>query len=189
MHILGKMQNIKTLKIKGHIMNTLQEKIEITQAMEKGLTIQYSETDGEEDDWEDLLTGELDFGMYEYRVKPKINPDATFQIGDRIVNKADEGKLNPQVLTVKGFDAEGNYIWEEVNHTTWSDRVNDNYVNINDVYWWHVIHYKKQDRYTLALTMMKLGEIKDRANEVYEPMFSMGFRIPRGEEDDTRRED
>ena len=35
----------------------------------------------------------------------------------------------------------------------------------------------------------KLGEIKDRANETYEPMFSMGFRIPRGEEDDTRRED
>lgn len=31
-------------------MNTLKEKIEILKAMDKGLTIQYSETDGEEDD-------------------------------------------------------------------------------------------------------------------------------------------
>lgn len=31
-------------------MNNLQEKIKILQAMEKGLTIQYSETDGEEDE-------------------------------------------------------------------------------------------------------------------------------------------
>ena len=38
-------------------MNTLQEKIEILKAMDKGLTIQYSETDGETDDWEDLLKG------------------------------------------------------------------------------------------------------------------------------------
>lgn len=55
-------------------MNTLKEKIEILKAMDKGLTIQYSETDGETDDWEDLLTGELDFGIYEYRVKPNSEP-------------------------------------------------------------------------------------------------------------------
>lgn len=77
-------------------MNTLQEKIEILKAMDKGLTIQYSETDGETDDWEDLETGELDFGMYEYRVKPKSkpksNPDARFKIGDVLVRRSDEGK-------------------------------------------------------------------------------------------------
>jgi len=84
-------------------MNTLQEKIEIIQAMDKGLTIQYSETDGETDDWEDMLTGELDFGMYEYRVKPNKNPDTTFQIGDKLVHIADEGKLEPEIVTVKGF--------------------------------------------------------------------------------------
>ena len=180
MHILEKMQNIKTLKIKGHIMNTLQEKIEIVQAMEKGLTIQYSETDGEEGDWEDLLTSELDFSLYTYRVKSTVNPNASFQIGDKVVNKADEGQFNPQILTVRGFDADRDYIWEEVNHTTWVDRVDTNYININDVYWWHVIHYHKEDRYTLAPTMMKLGEVKGWANETYSPMFSMGFRIPRG---------
>lgn len=47
-------------------MNNLQEKIEIIRAMEKGLTIQYSETDGEEDDWEDLKTTELDFDLSYY---------------------------------------------------------------------------------------------------------------------------
>nr|DAX64762.1 MAG TPA: hypothetical protein [Caudoviricetes sp.] len=189
MHILGKMQNIKTLKIKGHIMNTLQERIEIVQAMEKGLTIQYSETDGEEGDWEDLLTGELDFGMYEYRVKPNENPDANFQIGDKLVRGFDEGKLEPEIVTVKGFTSYGDYLFEgEAIHTP-VEAVDANYRSIKEVYWWHIIHYKKQDRYALAPTMMKLGEIKDRANETYEPMFSMGFRIPRGEEDDTRRED
>lgn len=85
-------------------MNILQEKIEILKAMDKGLTIQYSETDGETDDWEDLLTGELDFGMYEYRVKPKNNPDAMFKIGDKVVNVANEGEFNPPIFTVKGFD-------------------------------------------------------------------------------------
>lgn len=166
-------------------MNTLKEKIEILKAMDKGLTIQYSETDGETDDWEDLLTGELDFGMYEYRVKPnskpKSNPDAMFKIGDKIVNVANEGEFNPPIFTVKGFDDMGNYLWEETYNRSPIEATDVNSRNINDVYWWHVIHYRKEDRYTLAPTMMKLEEIKGWANERYSPMFEMGFRIPRGE--------
>ena len=166
-------------------MNNLQEKIDILRAMEKGLTIQYSETDGEEDDWEDLKTTELDFELYTYRVKPnsklKSNPDARFKIGDKLVRIADEGILNPPIVTVRGFSTTGEYQWEEVYNRTPIEAIDANYLDINDVYWWHVIHYKKEDRYTLAPTMMKLGEIKGWANEVYEPMFSMGFRIPRGE--------
>lgn len=168
-------------------MNTLQEKIEILKAMDKGLTIQYSETDGETDDWEDLLTGELDFGMYKYRVKPnskpnskpKSNPDAVFKIGDKIVNVANEGEFNPPIVTVKGFSSTGEYQWEEVYNRTPIEVIDANYLNINDVYWWHVIHYHKEDRYTLAPTMMKLGEVKGWANETYSPMFEMGFRISR----------
>nr|DAO88416.1 MAG TPA: hypothetical protein [Caudoviricetes sp.] len=170
-------------------MNNLQEKIEIIRAMDKGLTIQYSETDGEEDDWEDLKVSELDFALYTYRVKPLTNPDATFQAGDKLVRGLDEGKLEPEIITVKGFTKNGDYLFEGDAIHTPVEAVDANYRNINDVYWWHVIHYKKQDRYTLALTMMKLGEIKGWANETYEPMFSMGFRIPRGEENESRRED
>lgn len=166
-------------------MNTLKEKIEILKAMDKGLTIQYSETDGETDDWEDLLTGELDFGMYEYRVKPnskpKNNPNARFKIGDKIVNVANEGEFNPPIVTVKGFSSTGEYQWEEVYNRTPIEAIDANYLNINDVYWWHVIHYHKEDKYTLAPTMMKLGEVKGWANETYSPMFEMGFRIPREE--------
>lgn len=166
-------------------MNTLQEKIAILKAMEKGLTIQYSETDGETDDWEDLLTGELDFGMYKYRVKlknkPKSNPDARFKIGDKLVRIADKGIFNPPIVTVRGFSTTGEYQLEEVCDQTPIEAIDANYLNINDVYWWHVIHYHKEDRHTLAPTMMKLGEVKGWANEMYEPMFSMGFRIPRGE--------
>ena len=174
-------------------MNTLKEKIEILKAMDKGLTIQYSETDGETDDWEELLTGELDFDMYEYRVKPnskpKSNPDARFKIGDKLVRIADEGKLNPLIVTIRDFASNGDYRWEEIKGQTNIEAIDANYLNINDVYWWHVIHYHKEDRYTLAPTMMKLGEIKGWANETYSPMFSMGFRIPRGEENESRRED
>jgi len=164
-------------------MNTLKEKIEILKAMDKGLTIQYSETDGETDDWEDLLTGELDFSMYEYRVKPnskpKNNPDARFKIGDKVVNGANEGEFNPPIVTVKDFSSTGEYQWEEVFNRTPIEAIDANYLNINDVYWWHVIHYHKEDRYTLAPTMMKLGEVKGWANETYSPMFEMGFRISR----------
>lgn len=99
-------------------MNNLQEKIDILRAMEKGLTIQYSETDGEEDDWEDLKTTELDFDLYTYRVKPnsksKSNPDARFKVGDKLVRIADEGILNPPIVTVRGFSTTGEYKWEEV---------------------------------------------------------------------------
>lgn len=63
-------------------MNTLKEKIAILEAMEKGLAIQYSETDGETDDWEDLKTSELDFALYTYRVNPNENFKNTFRLGD-----------------------------------------------------------------------------------------------------------
>ena len=66
-------------------MNTLQEKIAVLKAMEEGSTIQYSETDGEENDWEDLKTSELDFSYYTYRIKP--NETTKFKVGDNLVFK------------------------------------------------------------------------------------------------------
>lgn len=144
-------------------MNNLQEKIEIIRAMEKGLTIQYSETDGEEDDWEDLKTTELDFDLYTYRVKPnskhKSNPDARFKVGDKLVHIADEGKLNPLIVTIRDFASNGDYRWEEIKGQTNIEAIDANYLNINDVYWWHVIHYKKEDRYTLAPTKITITNI------------------------------
>lgn len=47
-------------------MNTIKEKIAVLKAMEKNIPIQYSETDGETDDWEDLKTTELDFDLSYY---------------------------------------------------------------------------------------------------------------------------
>ena len=168
-------------------MNNLQKKIEILQAMDKGLTIQYSETDGEKDDWKDLKTIELDFSLYTYRVKPRHNFNARFKVGDKIVNLADEGKVNPPIFTVKDFDDMGNYLWEESYNRSPIDVTDANCKHIDEVYWWHVIHYKKEDKYTLAPTMMKLGEVKGWANETYSPIFEIGFRIPRGEQDDNRK--
>lgn len=160
-------------------MNTLQEKIKILEAMEKNIPIQYSETDGETDEWEDLKTSELDFDLYTYRVKPNDNSNARFKVGDRIVNIADEGKHNPHIFTVKGFDGMGSYFWEETYSRSPIDVTDANCKHIDEVYWWHVIHYPKEDKYTLAPTMMKLGEVKGQANETYSPIFSMGFRIPK----------
>ena len=160
-------------------MNTLKEKVAVLEAIDKGLSIQYSETDGETDDWEDLKTTELDFTLYTYRIKPSNHFSARFKVGDRVVNISDEGKFNPNIFKVKGFDNMGSYLWEETDNRSPIDVTDANYLNINDVYWWHVIHYKKEDRYTLAPTMMKLGEVKGWANETYSPMFEMGFRIPR----------
>lgn len=162
-------------------MNTLQEKVAILESIDKGLPIQYSEPDGETDDWEDLKTTELDFTLYAYRIKPSNHSSARFKVGDRVVNISDEGKFNPHIFTVKGFDNMGSYLWEETYNRSPIDVTDANCKHINEVYWWHVIHYHKEDRYTLAPTMMKLGEVKGWANETYSPMFEMGFRIPRGE--------
>lgn len=158
---------------------TLKEKIAILEAMEKGLTIQYSETDGETDDWEDLLTSELDFSMYEYRVKPEGNPDARFGIGDQVVHIAAEGTLNPQIFTVKGFTKDGEYTWEESSNKSDVEAIDVNYINIKDVYWFQLIHYRNTDRYSLMPTMVKLDEIESTTKEECIPVFEMGFRIPR----------
>nr|DAU39328.1 MAG TPA: hypothetical protein [Caudoviricetes sp.] len=166
----------------------MKEKVAILEAMEQGMDIQYSTTDGETDEWEDLKTTELDFSLYTYRVKsddkPKSNPDAKFKAGDKLVNIADEGTFDPSIVTVSDFSSTGEYQWKEVYNRTPINVIDTNYVSIDDVYWWHYIYYHKEDRYTLAPTMMKLGEAKDRSNETYHPMFSMGFRIPRGKQND-----
>lgn len=160
-------------------MNTLKEKIAILEAMEKDLPIQYSDTDGETNEWWDLETSELDFSMYTYRIKPKGNPDAKFKIGDKLVNIADEGKLNPPIVTVKGFSSTGEYQWEEVYNRTPIEAIDSNYKNIKDVYWFYIIHYKNTDRYSLMPTMLKLDEIESNTKEECLPMFEMGFRVSR----------
>ena len=158
---------------------TLKEKIAILEAMDKDLPIQYSETDGEENDWEDLKIYELNFNLYTYRVKPKSNSKAKFKTGYKLVNIADEGKLNPPIVTVKGFSSTGEYLWEEVYHRTPVEAIDANYMCINDVYWFHSVHYKHTDRYSLTPTMLRLHEIRETDDEAYTPIFEMGFRIPR----------
>ena len=81
-------------------MNTLKEKIEILEAMERGEVIQFSETDGEvEEDWEDLKTSELDFELYTYRVKP----NSRLEVGNKIVLISDEG-ATPDVFELTRLD-------------------------------------------------------------------------------------
>ena len=96
-----------------------------------------------------MLSKELQINLkdiYEYTARKEI---------------ADEGILNPPIVTVRGFSTTGEYQWEEVYNRTPIEAIDANYLNINDVYWWHVIHYHKEDRYTLAPTMMKLeGRLK-----------------------------
>ena len=160
-------------------MNTLKEKIAILEAMEKGLTIQYSDTDGETDEWWDLETSELDFAMYTYRVKPNSNPDARFKIGDKVVHIADEGKLRPFVSTIKGFTSNGEYLLGEVGNRSPVEAIDANYINVKDAYWFHLVYDEESDKYSLTAGMYKTSELKPCAKEEYIPMFEMGFRIPR----------
>lgn len=145
-------------------MNTLQEKVAVSEAIDKGLSIQYSETDGETDDWEDLKTTELDFTLYTYRVKPSNHSSARFKVGDRIVNISDEGKFNPHIFTVKGFDNMGNYLWEET--------YNRSPIDVTDA----------NDTHKLLNTTMEIIRdvqeyYKGRVRDIT-PMYSMGFRLP-----------
>lgn len=162
----------------------MKEKIAVLKAIDKGLPIQYSETDGETDEWEDLKTTELDFDLYTYRVKPnskpKTNPDARFKIGDVLVRKTAENMLNPtRFLVKKVFDDE--YVLES---STITDRevIEDMFVSEKDVLWYFEFYDYASKEYSLSSTRNTIEKAdKDFApyhdTFKWQPMYLLGFRL------------
>lgn len=162
-------------------MNNLQEKIEIIRAMDKGLTIQYSETDGEEDDWEDLETGELDFGMYEYRIKPNDNPDARFQIGDKLVDRRVEGQDSPLRFELTSIDdkmAKLDGCWDVP-----LDELYKHYTFVNDVLWYFETYDFSASTWRMITDRrFAICDISDKFKYDYDrgtlrPLYALGFAL------------
>lgn len=84
-------------------MNNLQEKIEIIRAMEKGLTIQYSETDGEEDDWEDLKTNKPRVVYIPKEILAEFNNFKGFTMSYQRLGRAFQNLCNALDLPYAGF--------------------------------------------------------------------------------------
>lgn len=165
-------------------MNTLKEKIKILEAMEKGSTIQYSETDGETDEWEDLKTSELDFDLYTYRVKPnskpRTNPDARFKVGDVLVLITAEGELCPTRYKVIGVS--DNYYEFDCTSPYSIKEADENFINERDVLWFFEFYDYVSKRYSMHPIRLTTPEIDEEfgANHdtlSWKPMYNLGFRL------------
>lgn len=167
-------------------MNTLKEKIKILEAMDRGETIQYSETDGETDEWEDLKTSELDFDLYTYRVKPnskpRTNPDARFKVGDVLVLITAEGELCPTRYKVIGVS--DNYYEFDCTSPYSIKEADEDFTNERDVLWYFEVYDSHQGRWSIfdvgRLTideMTKEYAPYDDHIHKFRPFYTLGFSM------------
>lgn len=167
-------------------MNTLKEKIKILEAMDRGETIQYSETDGETDEWEDLKTSELDFDLYTYRVKPnskpRTNPDARFKVGDVLVLIIAEGELCPTRYKVIGVS--DNYYEFDCTSPYSIKEADEDFINERDVLWYFEVYDSHQGRWSIfdvgRLTideMTKEYAPYDDHIHKFRPFYTLGFSM------------
>lgn len=167
-------------------MNTLKEKIKILEAMDRGETIQYSETDGETDEWEDLKTSELDFDLYTYRVKPnskpRTNPDARFKVGDVLVLITAEGELCPTRYKVIGVS--DNYYEFDCTSPYSIKEADEDFINERDVLWYFEVYDSCQGRWSIfdvgRLTideMTKEYAPYDDHIHKFRPFYTLGFSM------------
>lgn len=159
-------------------MNTLKEKITILEAMEKGLAIQYSETDGETDDWEDLKTSELDFELYTYRVKSQVK--RKFRTGDVLVNKAEENKPNPPLFLVEEASDEGYILDKSV--ITDLETIESEFVLVSEVLWYFEVCDLLSKKCVFRLIRTTMSEMdKEFAARCdtfsWQPMYALGFKL------------
>lgn len=159
-------------------MNTLQEKIAVLKAMEEGSTIQYSETDGEENDWEDLKTSELDFSYYTYRIKP--NETTKFKVGDNLVFKMDENKVGPVIYKV--IKVKENF-YDFYNTSPYAkNEAEQDFIDERDVLWYFEFYDYSTKKYSMHPTRMTMNEMDKEFGAhhdtlSWQPMYHLGFRL------------
>ena len=156
----------------------IKRKIAVLEAMEKGKTIQYSETDGEENDWEDLKTSELDFSDYTYRVKP--DKTTKFNKGDTLVFIGVAEAPNP--IRYKVTEIKNNYYEFDCISPRPIEEVNENFINERDVLWYFEIYdyvYKKFSMHPSRLTIPEMDKAFGANHDTlsWKPMYNLGFRL------------
>ena len=144
---------------------TTQEMIEVMQAYDRGEEIEMGHTDDDEGEWASVEVPIWNWGVFDYRVKPK---EPKFKIGDEIVCKSSRDIANPEVWRV------GSPMIEGIDP--------DDFINTNDVLWYWEYQdvdgeWKMTDaRYTKSDLSNEVLGPNERETAI--PLYALGFRLP-----------
>ena len=148
---------------------TTREMIEVMQAYDRGEEIEMGHTDDDEGEWASVEVPIWNWGVFDYRVKPK---EPKFKDGDEVVRKSSRGIANPEVWCV------GSSVIEGIDP--------DDFIKADDVLWYW--EYQDVDgewkmtnaRYTKSDLNKEVLGPNERETAI--PLYTLGFRLPEKKE-------
>ena len=168
---------------------TIREMIEVMQAYERGEEIEMGYTDDDEGEWVSVEVPIWNWGVLDYRIKPKEKRGPKFKIGDVLVRLADEGlplafrdicrisSMTTKEYRIQNLCKGGGEIFSPL------ERIDLFCVKADDVLWYWEYQdvsgeWKMTDaRYTKSdLSKEALGP---NERETVIPLYALGFRLPR----------
>ena len=154
---------------------TLEKKIELITAYAEGKAVEAYDTIFRQ--WFEKGTDTWDFDREEYRIRPNSAPK--FKVGDKLVFKSDESRMNIGLYKVTEVTQES-YTLDDMRERT-LEHVEKEFINVREVLWYFEIYDYAAKKYTMHPTRMTIPEM-DRelaSNNTlsWEPIYALGFKI------------
>ena len=163
--------------LKGYMMQkiTLEEKVKLITAYAEGKIVDAYDTIFQR--WFAKGTDTWDFDREEYRIRPNSAPK--FKVGDKLVFKSDESRMNIGLYKVTEVTQES-YTLDDMRERT-LEHVEKEFINVREVLWYFEIYDYAAKKYTMHPTRMTIPEM-DRelaSNNTlsWEPIYALGFKI------------
>ena len=142
---------------------TTQEMIEVMQAYDRGEEIEMGHTDDDEGEWASVEVPIWNWGVFDYRVKPK---EPKFKDGDEVVRKSFAGYSRPaDIWHVGSLGMDGMNL--------------SDFIKADDVLWyweyqdeagdWHMLNRRCGRK---GLNMLEFRELATAT-----PLYALGFRL------------
>lgn len=154
---------------------TLEKKIELITAYAEGKAVEAYDTIFRQ--WFEKGTDTWDFDREEYRIRPNSAPK--FKVGDKLVFKSDESRMNIGLYKVTEVTQES-YTLDDMRERT-LEHVEKEFINVREALWYFEIYDYAAKKYTMHPTRMTIPEM-DRelaSNNTlsWEPIYALGFKI------------
>ena len=149
---------------------TTQEMIEVMQAYDRGEEIEMGHTDDDEGEWASVEVPIWNWGVFDYRVKPK---EPKFKDGDEVVRKSFAGYSRPaDIWHVGSIAMEGMNLGD--------------FIKADDVLWYWEYQDEAGDWHMLDRRCSREGlnmlEFRELATAT--PLYALGFRLPREKDEE-----